>query len=49
MSKKPAKTEDDETTLKIPLLYKKKSDLNGLPPNKLIKDKIDEAIENGKL
>ena len=49
MSKKSPKTEDDETTNKIPPLYKKKSELNGINPNKLLKDKIDEALENGKL
>ena len=49
MSKKGSKTEEDETTCKIPILYKKKSEANGVNLHKLLKDKIDEAVENGKL
>jgi len=48
-TKKPSKAVEDEATLKLPGLYRKKCDLNGVLPSKVLKDKIDEAIENGKM
>lgn len=47
--KKSAKVEEDETTLKIPNLYKRKCEYNGITVNKIIKDKVEVAIEEGKL
>lgn len=40
-TKKPSKAEEDEATLKMPNVYRKKCDNNGIVPCKLIKDKID--------
>lgn len=47
--KKPSKAEEDESTLKIPSTFRKKCDLNGVVPSKALKDKAEEAVENGKL
>jgi hypothetical protein len=47
--KKPQKVEEDELTPKIPNLYKKKCEANGILFSKIIKDKLDAAVENGKL
>lgn len=46
---KGAKADEDETTLRIPGVLRKKCESNAIPPSKILKDKIDEAIENGKL
>lgn len=48
-TKKPSKAEQDESTLKIPNTFRKKCELNGVVPCKALKDKIDDAIENGRL
>lgn len=46
---KPAKAEEDETTIKIPNTMKKKCEFNGIVVVKGLKQKIDDAVENGKL
>ena len=48
-TKKPAKAEEDESTLKIPNCFRKKCEANSVVPCKALKEKIDDAIENGKL
>jgi hypothetical protein len=47
--KKTAKPEEDESTIRLPLAYKRKCEHNGLQPLKIVKDKLDSAIEEGKL
>lgn len=47
--KKNAKVEEDETTLRLPLNYKRKCEANGLTVHKSLKERIDNAIEEGKL
>lgn len=48
-TKKPAKAEEDESTLKLPNSFRKRCDQYSIVPCKALKDKIDDAVENGKL
>ena len=43
-NKKTAKVEEDEFTPKIPNVYKKKCEANGIVMSKAIKDRLDKAI-----
>lgn len=47
--KKTPKAEEDESTLRLPIVYKRKCEINGLAPHKMLKEKLDEAADEGKL
>ena len=47
--KKTPKPEEDESTVRLPVFYKRRCEANGLLPLKGIRDKLDIAIEEGKL
>lgn len=49
MATKKPKPEEDESTLKLPAVFRKKCEQNSIVPCKSLKDKIDDAVENGKL
>lgn len=45
--KKPAGDEEDPMVL-LSKAFKRRCEQNGVVPTKLLKDKIDQAIENGE-
>ena len=47
--KKGPKEEPDESTLKLLNVYRKKCDQNGVTQVKAIRDRIEAAVEDGKL
>ena len=47
--KKTPKAEEDESTLRLPIVYKRKCEINGLAPHKMLKENLDEAADEGKL
>ena len=46
--KKAPKAEEDESTIRLPITYKRKCEYNGLTIHKTLKERVDQAIEEGK-
>jgi hypothetical protein len=46
--KKPAQ-DDDDSTMRLYNLYKRKCEFNNVPPSKLFREKVDAALEEGHM